>query len=80
MKVLYEQFDSFHVNVEEMKMKLTVLVHGLLMGSAAHADLAVLLLRDELLAPLVQVLVRVRVVRVIVLNSKKNCCCYLNSS
>ena len=51
-----------------MKMKLTVLVHGLLMGSAAHADLAVLLLRDELLAPLVQVLVRVRVVRVVVLN------------
>ena len=49
--------------------KLTVLVHGLLLV-LAHPDLAVLLLRDELLAPLVQVLVRVRVVRVIVLNRK----------
>ena len=48
------------------RVKLTVLVHGLLLV-LAHPDLAVLLLRDELLAPLVQVLVRVRVVRVIVL-------------
>lgn len=47
-----------------MCAQLTVLVHGLLLP---HPDLSVLLLRDELLAPLVQVLVRVRVVRVVVL-------------